>query len=490
MKALRIPRRALLRGMAGTAVSLPLLECMLPRAARAQQAPRRYCLTFGGFSLNVDGSPGAQALVPDRAGAGYDVKRMLDPIDDYPSSSGASLRDEITVVSGLSIPHAQRLGEPGARAPGDSFHFHTNPMLCGLPQQGELDATVTGPSSDQLVADAIGGDSLFSSLTYRAQARFYNTGGGTFDAPHHRDTMSFRMVSGSARAVTPETSPRAAYDSLFTLFTPTDPAQAAERARELAKRRSILDFVDRNINGLLPRLSSYDRQRMEQHYDEIRALENLLGAEVTVDNPGCQLPPDPGPDPAMGGDFSAPFAWNSNDGYSGEDARADLFNNLLRMALICDLTRVATLMYTMFQSFMNAHPLVGASFNVHALNHNGQQGEHTEMVRWHIRKHAELVAMLRDTPELGGSLLDSCALAMLIEGGFRSGTSTVPGGHSHTTENMVCLLSGGAGGLRRGEHIAVAGRHPGNVLLSLMRAVNAPASSLGDVSGELNELFV
>ncbi|MDD9946031.1 MAG: DUF1552 domain-containing protein [Myxococcales bacterium] len=259
MKALRIPRRALLRGMAGTAVSLPLLECMLPRAARAQQAPRRYCLTFGGFSLNVDGSPGAQALVPDRAGAGYDVKRMLDPIDDYPSSSGASLRDEITVVSGLSIPHAQRLGEPGARAPGDSFHFHTNPMLCGLPQQGELDATVTGPSSDQLVADAIGGDSLFSSLTYRAQARFYNTGGGTFDAPHHRDTMSFRMVSGSARAVTPETSPRAAYDSLFTLFTPTDPAQAAERARELAKRRSILDFVDRNINGLLPRLSSYDR---------------------------------------------------------------------------------------------------------------------------------------------------------------------------------------------------------------------------------------
>ena len=490
MKPVRLGRRTLLRGLAGTAIALPLLECMGPiRRAAAQQAPKRYCLTFGGFSLNVDGSPGAQTLVPDTVGPGYDVKHMLAPIQDYAASGGASLRDEITVVSGLSIPHASTPGTPGARAPGDSFHFHTNPMLCGLPQQGELDATATGPSSDQVVADALGMDSLFPSLTYRAQARFYNTGGGTFDVPHHRDTLSFRMGGGGATAVTAETSPKRAYDTLFTLFTPQDPVEAAARELELSKRRSVLDFVDRNMMGVLPRLSRHDRRRIEQHYDEIRALETLLASELDASNPACVLPPDPGADPAIAGDFSEPFAWNSNDGYSNEDARADLFNNLLRMALVCDLTRVATLMYTMFQSFMNTHPLIGASYNVHALNHNGLQSEHSEMVRWHVRKYAELVAMLRDTPEGDGSLLDSCALALLIEGGFRASDTTVPGGHSHTTENMVCLVSGGAGGLKRGHHIPAAGSHPVQVLLSLMKAVDAPSGSLGDISGTIDALF-
>jgi hypothetical protein len=111
------------------------------------------------------------------------------------------------------------------------------------------------------------------------------------------------------------------------------------------------------------------------------------------------------------------------------------------------------------------------------------------MVRWHIRKYAELIASLRDTAEGDGSLLDNCAIALLIEGGFRAGTTSVPGGNSHTTENMVCLVSGGAGGLVRGQHIDAAGAHPVNVLLTLMQAVGVPTGKLGDVSGTLPALF-
>ena len=489
----RLPRRTLLRGAAGAAVGLPLLEAMLPtRNAEAADPPRRYFIGFGGFSLNVDNSPGAQALVPDTVGANWDVKEMLAPLNGYTDAGGNPVKDRITVVSGLDIPHASdpNAMPPGARYPGDSFHFHGNAMLCGLPQQGELDATITGMSSDQIVADAIGQTTLFESLAYRVQALFYNTGGGTFDKAFHRDTLSFDMQNGQVQPVTPRTSPKTAYESLFTSFTPDDPAEAAAKALELLKRKSILDHVDRTIGGLLPKLSQWDRERMERHYDEIRALEELLEAEGPTQNGACQLLPHPGDDPPLGGEFGQPFGWNVNDGYSDEESRARVFTRLMHMAFVCDLTRVGTLMYTMFQSFMNAHPLVGASYNVHALNHLGQQADHTKMVQWHMDHFGELVALLRDTPEAGGSLLDSCAMTFLIEGGFRSGTSGVPGGQSHTTENMACLVAGGAGGLRQGEHVvAPSGAHPANVLVTLMNAVGVGATALGDVQGTIPGLL-
>ena len=90
----------------------------------------------------------------------------------------------------------------------------------------------------------------------------------------------------------------------------------------------------------------------------------------------------------------------------------------------------------------------------------------------------------------GGSLLDSCAMVFLIEGGFRSGTGSVPGGQSHTTENMACLVAGGAGGLRQGEHVvAPDGSHPANVLVTLMNAVGVSTSALGDVQGTIPGLL-
>ena len=53
--AMKINRRAILKGMAGAAVSLPLLECMLPaRSSTAQGAPARYAILFAGQALGCD----------------------------------------------------------------------------------------------------------------------------------------------------------------------------------------------------------------------------------------------------------------------------------------------------------------------------------------------------------------------------------------------------------------------------------------------------
>jgi len=53
--AMKINRRAILKGIAGATVSLPLLECMLPaRSSSAQGSPARYAILFAGQALGSD----------------------------------------------------------------------------------------------------------------------------------------------------------------------------------------------------------------------------------------------------------------------------------------------------------------------------------------------------------------------------------------------------------------------------------------------------
>ena len=48
---MRISRRAALRGLGGTLVALPALEVMMGNHATAQEAPRRYLVSFCGASI-------------------------------------------------------------------------------------------------------------------------------------------------------------------------------------------------------------------------------------------------------------------------------------------------------------------------------------------------------------------------------------------------------------------------------------------------------
>ena len=493
-KKIRLHRRTLLKGAAGTAVALPLLECMLDdKPASAATNCKRYFVSQGGFSLNKsqNGAPTTQHFVPNSYGAGYDVKAAMAPLMSYNDANGNPVRDVVTPVSGLDIPHAQSLQSqpPASRYIGDSFHFHVGPMFAGVKQIHELNAEVTGESSDIVLRNALSPTTQFPHLTTRVQASFYNLGESSF----HRDTMSFEDVNGTIVAVEPRHSPKQLYDALFTNFTPDDPVDAQNKAKELLRRKSVLDVVDRHMDGMRSKLGAWDKLRIERHLEQVRELELLLeGTQPpAVGNGHCMLLPDPGPDPAVGADFQQPFSWNANDGWSEEDSRARVMTRLIHMAFVCDLTRIVAHMYTMFQSFMNIHQLIGASFNQHAMNHNGNQGMLDDVIAWHIDHFAELVAMLRDTPEAGGSVLDNCAMVFVPEGGYRDALTPVPGGWSHNTENMCVLVAGGASGLKQGEHIAAPqGRnHPVNVLISLMQAAGYQGNTLGEVSGEISELF-
>ncbi|MEM6991281.1 MAG: DUF1552 domain-containing protein [Myxococcota bacterium] len=489
MRTQRLKRRSFLRGAGGIAVALPVLDIMLDdhgtALASGRSLPCRFMHCFGGYTLMCGGDPTPVAVEPGTTGAGYTLPTALSPF-----AAHGNVQDEITVVSGLGLPTATTSGgtiPEGGR--GFVFHFHNNPLISGnRSNTGFANTDVTGPSPDQVMVGHIGGETTFPYLSYRSQALFYSTGGGV-DIPVNRDTLSF---DNGGNPIAPTVSPRLAYDALFTGFVPPDPAEAAAAAFELRKRKSVLDLVDRDMDGMLSTLGAADQQRIARHLDEIRTLEERLDAIPPDQTGACAQLPDPGDDPPLGGEPSGPGQYDVNLGYSGEDERLRLLSDLMAMAFACDLTRVGSLMMTMWQSFMNIEPITGHLWSAHEVHHQSTQANLTDLVMWHMDHFGRFVAMLRDMPEGDGSVLDRCSIVYLNEGGHGFGYEGGEQYSSHSSDNMVALVAGGAGGLKRGHHVVAPDglTHPMNVVITAMNAAGANVSTHGEVSGVMQDLFV
>mgnify|MGYP002634916072 CR=1 FL=1 len=484
MKSLN--RRTFLRGALGTAVALPTLEIMLNSNGTAWASGgsicKRFFVGFGGHALGADGDTVHNEVVPVATGPGYDLRRATATLANH-----GNVAADISIISGLRIPYNTGGGIPAGGWNSD-FHIQAlGPLISGMRNNANDDHGVNGPSSDQIVAEAIGQDTLFKSLVYQVQASWYLTA----SAPYGRDLISYRQEGNSIIAIPGQTSPRVAYDTLFTSFVPADDGDAAIKASELLKRQSVIDLVRADYQRLVPKLGTVDRQRMQRHLDEIRDLENLLDATGPSQGEICQLLADPGTDPAIGGDNegSNGVDFDVNKGWSDEDGRARILADLVHMAFACDMTRSASMLYTMAQSHMNSISYTGLAYDQHEVGHAYQgTGFVSDVVAWHYDHFGYLVAKLRDTPEGAGSLLDNCALVYMNEAGHGYDPGSGDTITAHSTENMVCLTAGRAGGLVAGEHIVADGYHPGNVLNSAMKAVGVD-QNLGEVVGTIPGLI-
>lgn len=504
-----LPRRALLRGLGGVALGLPLLECMVDRRgmgralAQTGGVPQRYGIVFAGQAIGGDGFPKDQQriagevyteaghfIVPPEVGAGYTVTTPLEPLRD--------LVDDFTLISNLAIPYDRNSAEPDAVPPGGAYRdFHgggCSPLISGV-RSTSPDFRAGGITSDQVIAELNRGQTLFDSLVLRAQPSWY-LDGSSFAG---RQYISY---DANAERIEAQVSPLIAYDSLFSGFTPDDDAAAQALDQRRRTRKSVLDLIEAKQSRVLTGLSQRDRERVERHYDELRELERRIDGAVDLAAGQCQLPTAPGDDPAIGADNAGAGSdtLQPTTGYSNEGARTRALLDLVHMALVCDLTRSFTLQITVFQSHMNAHPISSAMglpilADLHEVGHNGDVDNKGQLavstcLAWHVGHYAYLVDKLKSTPEGEGTLLDSSAVFFMPEGGH--GTQLNDGvteNQTHSVEQMVLLLAGRAGGLSPRGHLDGSGYHPVNALISGMQAVGYTGETLGEVSGPISELF-
>lgn len=506
-KKFELNRRTFIRGLGNVAIALPTLEIMLEnKVYGATEPPKRFGIFFCGQSLGADGDR-RNFTVPPNLGANYTTSVGLKPLETR------GVKSNVSVVSGLYIPTGTG---PGLRGP--DFHpYSWWPMVngtCNNTAGFGTEGGRVGEGADQIIGRTVGAGTKFATLNYQGQPNFYVPG---FDFGG-RNVISFKKnADNSFSWLGNQTSPRAAFNSLFGSFLPPSASNVVDvkTQNQLLKRRSILDAILGQRDALLNRLGVTDQRKLTQHLDEIRDLEKRISAVTpSPATSSCVKPTDPGVDPTI--DLAGR--------YSKEKERNLIFLDLIHMAFTCDLTRAATHMLTTSQCHMSALSIdpsfaaITAGNEPHEIGHNARgairvppAGTPVHIMdpllapsdsnsfamstihAWHVDQFAYLLQKLKATPDVQGTLLDNCSLIFCFEGGhgrlLNSPTDSSPGIGTHSTENMLMLVAGGAGGLKPGKHIAKTGMHPALVTISAMQAVGHTTQILGEMKGTVPELF-
>lgn len=504
----QLNRRALLLGAGGATLSLPFLEYFLPKPAQAAPADfSRLILCYSGQAMGGDRDNSRSRFVPDSEGSlrSQPLPLSLQPLggrENWPGTYTHSrhgpgfkepvrnwegevydVRDKVSVVSGMHIP----LGNGVASAPKYHHRGTVSAHFSGKTSKLADKAQCWGSTADVIFEDTMG-----SAPSLRCVAQAHNYGNGA----QYDNTFSYRSDgNGGTDPIGAQVSPAAMYNSLFGGFIPPDQTASAAQVQAAARRQGVLDLILPAAHRLDARLGVADRARLEAHLDGLSTLRNRIDSlEETV--AACELPPHPGDDPSVtggrGGDGSS---FNEGEGWSQENKRAEAFIDMMVMAMACDMTRSATLMFSYHQSFLNGEPPTGLRGDQHQIGHGGNvdraNGSANDSValchHYPVRYFGYLVGKLASVEVAPDrTLLDECAAGLF----FEAGHGMYEGGMSaHSGDEMCALLAGGVGGLRMGEHIRLLGEHPASVLTSMLDAVGCEPQ-LGDIGGRQARLFV
>lgn len=425
---MRLTRRHLLRA----GLALPLLG---PFARRARASvcddgfPRRLVLfLWGNGNLPSRWTPaeeGPLGVLPEQ----------LAPL--------AAIQHKLTVVSGLQVK-VDNLSPHWSGAAG---------LLTGAQVAGDDDDwTVAGPTLDQLVAEVVGGDTLYRSLQLGVTSETCFS----FSGPNAQNFA--------------ETDPWALYGRLFG-STFVEPGEKGVVDPSLGWRRSALDAVMADIAALQSELGSSDRERLERHLDGVREVEARL-QRLQEDPPnleGCARPAEP------------LESYPEVDGRAQVSAKSRAMADLAAMALACDQTRVLV--------FQLSPPLDntlydGATDGHHNLTHDeaGEQPQVNSITVQVMEELAYLLAALDAVPEGGATLLDhSVVLA----------ASEVSEGKTHSLDELPILVAGGGcGRLVTGQHVRSHSQESASkAMLSVLRAMDVNLASWGEAEAEVEDGF-
>jgi hypothetical protein len=274
---------------------------------------------------------------------------------------------------------------------------------------------------------------------------------------------------------------------LFAQVFGTAQLPVEERERIRSRKLSILDSVSQTYLELQSQLGVADQARLQAHLDALREVETRVAVEVS-----CQAP-------------NASDYMNPERGSNGPNMLkwASLMQDLMVLAMACDLTACASLSYRPCGGGGSYFPWLGlpdaAGLEGSLADTAYQEGEHHEMshrvelpewapilttiAQWYCGLTARLVKRLKETPDGDGSLFDSAIILQASE--VATGL--------HNFDNMPFLLIGkSSDNLRTGRHVQFEAGTPHNRLLqSLMELMNTPVVPIGDpdlASGPLTGL--
>ncbi len=470
-----ISRRLVLRGFAGTALSLPLLE-LTHGAAWAQGLParaQRFALFFehGGTLCNIA-----------KDGERYSGEGKENGVDAWkPASEGEAL--QLGAIHAPLADHADALlllrgiDNIACKHDSDFDGDHGFANVSALTQaktrrSGPETYAVGGPSIDFVLAQRLAQRTPVPFPLVSLYMHAHNYGTPFYAGPNQANPGQF--------------DPLVAFKKLFANVQepgmPPDPA--LERARALKK--SVLDGTSEGLRQLRPRLGATDRRSIDAHLEHLRSLELRV----------AQLPPPPRAECKKPKGVTGPWDPQAVDPKIGE-----LHVDLLIAAFRCGITNVATLEIGDFHATWLS-PSYPASYDIgHSLDHaatevgkDGPDGARFQAWydtvlanrRWRMTLLARFLDGMKATPEGDGSMLDQSAILW---------TSEFAMGGAHGVSDVPVLLAGRAGGKWKtgrhlnynlkastGEYQTHSGMH--NLLTSVLHAFGYDDANFGATYGD------
>jgi hypothetical protein len=437
-----ITRRTVLKGL-GTAMALPLFECMAPARARADAAKPPLRLAF----LYAPNGKHMAHWTPAADGADFELPTTLEPL--------AAVQSEVCVLTGLTQKKANANGD----GPGDHARALAS-FLTGVQARKTHGADLrAGISVDQVAAAVLGRETRFPSLEIGCDAGAQS---GNCDSGYSCAYSSSISWKTETTPLVKEVNPKLVFERLFTNGRPGETAQA--RARREIQNKSVLDFVLEDARNLQERLGGADRRKLEEYLTAVRELERrVMRAGEEAD---ASLPPGAARPRGIPRDY-------------GEHLR--LMGDLLVLAFQIDVTRVSTFVFAN-EGSNRSYAFVDVPEGHHDLSHHGGDAAKHEKIarinRFHVAQLAYFLERLKSTRDGSGSLLDHC---LVVYG------SGIGDGNRHNHDDLPVLLAGrGGGSVATGRHIRYPNGTPlNNLFLSLLDRAGVKRDSLGDSSGRL-----
>jgi hypothetical protein len=414
-----LSRRTLLQG-AGVALSLPLLEAMMPLKASAATGTKRF---FGFFYPNgtdpsrwqpATGKLTAQSLSPCLQDlAGFKAEGIWPACD--------ALYDYITVVNGINHE-------------GLNTDIHTPSMaLQAYTREANADAsTPVAPSLDVKIAQKFKGAYPYLAMSSSTDTAL---------------TQGYISWEGKGRPADTQRDPAALFKKLFGAQQNTPAATAISQ-----RQASVLDFIQEDCNRLKSKLGQADKQRVDEFFNSVRTLEEQLNSVAA-----CQAVTLNG----TGRDFHD---------------KSKFFIDIGVLAMACGLTNVATVQYSNSWGVNYAGYVLGdgvkdeagtigvGNFSDHFISHKLDDTDRAKDLdalpratavriadnrvvltsRFKVRRFAYLVDALRKATTPTGNLYDETLALYCSENG---------NGDSHSRRDMPTLLAGRAGGFEPGRVI-------------------------------------
>ena len=416
-----LSRRSLLRGAAGAAVALPVLDAMLtiggrmPKARGAEPtAPRKLIIFFTGNGILME----KWRCTPGPTPASFTFSSILEPI--------AHLRESCLFLDGIAYKSAKDPNNQNAQghpagtvsaltgyyaAPGNMYGGNTGVNI----------GYSLGPSVDFAISRHLGTATRFPAYYVGAQCNSANA--SVARRCFYTDTMS---------PIVPVENPAMVFDQLFGELD-VGGGNVALRQR-IDARKLVLGSVREQMRALRCKLSADDRVRLDRHEEQLVGMAERLDRNGT--GAGCMQP-------TIDGDIQL-VTPNLEQITRNQ-------NELIAMALGCDLTRVIGYQVGISDSGHDQNFAFVDIANQHQTSHlkmknpagDGEVDDPTAKAklealgRFQAGVLADLVAKLEAMPDVEGSVFDNTTIVWMSE---------IGNSWSHDTNSVAVSLIGNGGG--------------------------------------------